>query len=340
MRFLSALLVLVLGGCGGSQEPASATRCGGNERPQLDCSPTVAFDSTKVNGGFEAFGIGATVNTEKTALRQIDDATQSYVLQFVNLCKEYNACAISQEDYSTRSENLRRRLAKVPELYESLGAAKGDNEKTVAALASAYSQLVPEDQRVELELDFSVQGQGAAESAPHALRSGERLPTGSRLFFTLRLSKPAYVYLFQKTALGETNVIFPDPRMALKNPIPATPVRIPDGTGAFRVNDRDIGTERVFVVASLTPVSSLDTAIAKLGNSPPSVGALKDVTGTTDSKDCKTRALELDQGSGQPGCTRSRGLDLDPGDASSMRARTEAADSTIVQVFSFEHTRQ
>lgn len=45
--------------------------------------------------------------------------------------------------------------------------------------------------------------------------------------------------------------------------------------------------------------------------------------------------LEFDQSSA--GCSRSRGLELAP-EGASTRAKTEAADDTIVKVFVFDHS--
>jgi hypothetical protein len=249
---------------------------------------------------------------------------------------------IDRTTYSTRSENLRRRMAKVPELYDEVKSAKDDDARR-KSLAKAYSELVPDESRRELAFDFSVEAQKPGESSARAIGATERLATGTKVAFVVRPSKSAYVYLFQRGPDGKVNVLFPDARIATKNPLPAgATLRIPPGEQSFKLNDKDIGTENVYIVASLDPLSSLSGAAEKLGSEGAPTGPLLQVTQTTtrETSGCP-RALELEE---TPKCVRSRGLELDgpsrEGAApASFRGRTEAADSVIVQRFSFEHTR-
>lgn len=358
IRSLRALAVVVpivhaVVACGPSPEPhASAPKCGAEERPPLNCESEFKYEGRKIEGGFSAVGLGgANAKTEESALRAIDKETEQYAAQARRLCDEYNKCVLDKATYSTRSENLRRRMSKVPELLDEVKGAS-DEDARRKALAKAYTELVPDEARRELALDFSVEAQRPSDGAPRAIAQGERLPTGTKVAFVVRPSKSAYVYLFQKSPDGKVNVLFPDTRIPTKNPLAAgSTLRLPPGSASFKLNDKDIGTERVYLVASLEPVVSLDGAIAKAtGDAAPS-GALAQVTQAEDktsSKGC-TRALELDDGAAdKPRCIRSRGLEYDDGGASggapaakqaSFRARTEAADSVIVQVFAFEHTK-
>jgi hypothetical protein len=355
LGFTSALslasLALVLA-CGSNPEPRSkAPMCGGEERQPLDCASEFKYEGRKIEGGFSAVGLGgASAKTEESALRAIDKETEQYVAQSRRLCDEYNKCVLDKSSYSTRSENLRRRMSKAPELLDEVKGAT-DEDARRKALAKAYVTLVPDEARRELALDFSVEAQRPSDGAPKAIAQGESLPTGTKVAFVVRPSKSAYVYLFQKSPDGKVNVLFPDARIATKNPLGAgATLRLPPGSASFKLNDKDIGTERVYLVASLDPVVSLDSALAKVNGGAPLGGALAQVTQAEDKagarKGC-TRALELDDGdSGKASCIRSRGLEYeeDTKDApsvrpASFRARTEAADSVIVQVFAFEHTK-
>jgi hypothetical protein len=238
-------------------------------------------------------------------------------------------------------------MSKVPELLDEVKSA-ADEDARRKALAKAYVTLVPDEARRELALDFSVEATKPGEGSARAVGAGERLPTGTKVAFAVRPSKSAYVYLFQKSPDGKINVLFPDPRIPTKNPLRAeSTLRLPPGSASFKLNDKDIGTERVYLVASLDPVVSLDGAMEKVNCGAAPSGAFAQVERTTSgSKGC-TRALELDEGDSSK-CVRSRGFELDEGDSSassgrarpvSFRARTEAADSVIVQVFAFEHTK-
>ena len=343
--------ILVAIGCGPSpaDPKTSGMKCGGEDRPQLNCESEFKYESRRFEGGLSVAGIGGiNAKSDEAALRAIDQGTEQYVAQSRRLCDEYNKCVVDKEAYSTRSENLRRRMSKVPELFDEVKGAKDDDARK-KALGKAYRQLVPDDARRELALDFSVDAQKPGEGGPRAIAAGERLPTGTKVAFIVRPSKGAYLYLFQKGPDGKVNVLFPDTRIGTKNPLAAgAGLRLPPAAGAsFKLNDKDLGTERVYLVASLDPVVSLDGAIATAaGGSAPS-GALASVTAAQrDSTPGCTRALELDEGPA-PKCTRTRGLELDeepPGsgaapERASFRARTEAADSVIVQVFAFEHTK-
>jgi hypothetical protein len=340
MRHLSFALVLMA--CGSSPQPQSSVpKCAGEERQPLNCESEFKYEGRKIEGGFSAVGLGgANAKTEESALRAIDKETEQYAAQSRRLCDEYNKCVVDKATYATRSENLRRRMSKAPELLDEVKSAT-DEDARRKALAKAYTQLVPDETRRELALEFSVEATKPADSAAKAIVQGERLPSGTKVAFVVHPSKSAYVYLFQKGPDGKVNVLFPDARMPTKNPLAANAtLRLPPGVGSFKLNDKDIGTERVYLVASLEPVVSLDGAMAKIESGPS--GALAQVTRADDKGKGCTRALEYDEGDGNAKCIRSRGLEYDEGPSAqpaSFRARTEAADSVIVQVFAFEHTK-
>ena len=346
---LTALLLIA--GCPGPDAQSPAPKCAGEERQQLNCESEFKYEGRKIEGGFSATGLGgANAKTEESALRAIDKETEQYAAQARRLCDEYNKCVLDKPTYSTRSENLRRRMSKAPELLDEVKGATDESTRR-KALAKAYTQLVPDEARRELALEFAVDAQKPSDSAPKAIAPGEKLPTGTKVSFVVRPSKSAYVYLFQKSPDGKVNVLFPDTRIATKNPLATGgALRLPPGSASFKLNDKDIGTERVYLVASLDPVVSLDSAMEKANSGAAPSGALAQVTRAEDKngggeKGC-TRALELDEGDTGGKCVRSRGLELDGAEGesagarpASFRARTEAADSVIVQVFAFEHTK-
>ncbi len=351
MRDLSVLvgMTMALGalvGCGGGGggDARAPVRCGGEERVPLSCESEFKYEGRTIEGGFSALGFGsANAKTDEVALRQIDQQTEQYAAQSKRLCEEYNACVVDKETYATRSENLRRRMAKVPELYDGLKAAT-EPEARRKALADAYQQLVPDEARRELSLSFAVQAKKPGEEQFRAITAGSSLPTETRVAFALQVSHAAHVYLFQKSPDGKLSVLFPDARISTQNPLqPGAELRIPPGGAAFRLNDKDIGTERVYVVASLEPLPSLADAAARVasgGEPQGTLAKLASVPSNQPQPSCTERGLELDDSS-TSGCVRTRGLELDPepNAQTSLRARTEAADGVLFQVFSFEHTR-
>ncbi len=353
LAFCSLLLglnaALACGNGGGGGEAKDPVACGGEQRAQLDCTSEFKYDATNVEGGFSAIGLGSLeAKTEQKALRQIDQETERYVAQSRRLCDEYNKCVIDRETYSLRSENLRRRMNRVPELYEGLKAA-ADPEQKRKALAKAYEELVPDESRVELALSFSVLGRKPDQADTVPLSEGASLPTGSRVAFAIQVSRAAHVYLFQKSQSGEVNVLFPDPRITVQNPIAAgTELRIPQGGASFKLDEKDVGTERVFVVASLEPVTALSQAVAGLQSGSQPAAPLQKLTQIGSGSDCNTRALSFEEDQPAAGCTRQRGLSFESDDGgksvgasaspASIRAKTEAADTLIARVFTFQHT--
>jgi Domain of unknown function (DUF4384) len=344
----SGLLVL-LTACGGSRaaqtpnaaSPSGATSCEGQMRQALDCASEVAYQGADVKGGLSVLGIGnASGDVEQKALREIDEQTALYISEARRLCDEYNKCVIDRDAYATRSENLRRRLAKVPELVDDVRAAASDEARR-SALSKAYRELVPAEGRTELTLDLSVVAQRPAEADMTPIAADAALPSGTHVAFLVNASRLAHVYLFQKSATGKISVLFPDPRIQLANPVPAgVTLRVPPEGASFRLDEKDIGSESVFIVASLHPIAELAAAAAHLSADRPA--AAEPALGRVAAIDphCKSRGFSLEQDRA-PGCVRARGLMLDSSEAphgTSLSTATEAADDTLANVFRFEHT--
>src|SRR5688572_28348104 len=116
------LVTLSILGCPGATHPETRV-CDGEERPQLDCMKEIKYDTQKVSGGFQALGVSAQASTEQIALRQVGAEVERYAAAARTLCDEYNKCVVPRAQYATRSENLRRRLEKAPELLEHVQAA-------------------------------------------------------------------------------------------------------------------------------------------------------------------------------------------------------------------------
>ena len=218
---------------------------------------------------------------------------------------------------------MRRRIARVPELAEQFQRATTDQARR-QALAEAYDTAVPAEARTDISLDFAVHAKKPGDDRAHAIASGTSLPTNTRLHFTLRASRTAHLYVFQRGPDGKVQMLFPHSGINLANPIAASTVlRIPQGEQTYRLNERDLGTEQVFLVASVEPLADPG-------------GAGTQVTGIAHgSSGCRTRALELDApAAAAPGCVRSRGIELhQAAEDSSLRVRMEARDSKIADVF-------
>jgi len=353
-RLLLLAALPLLGGCpprGATPRPGRTVECGGVERPLLDCASEVAYDGLRVEGQTSVLNLGRVQGaTERVAIHRINAEVERYVAAQTRLCREYNACVVSAEEYSARAAELSRRLLPVGGAVAAMNAATGYRERQ-APLLALYDAVVPAAARpeeitlrltVEAELPASVGG-GRVRVLP-----GEELPTNARVVFTLEVSRPAYLYVFQRSPGGEPTVLFPDARIGLANPLPAGVVqRLPPGADRFRVNERDLGEERVYLVASGEPLSSLDEALARVA-----AGAVKDVAASPelaalaalpprDAGDCAppatARGLELAPASRS--C--SRGLELAPAATpASLAARTDPGDSVIMKAFPFQHVTE
>jgi eukaryotic-like serine/threonine-protein kinase len=315
-----------------------AITCGGEPRVPLDCA---ARSSADVGASAVAFHASADA-VQQRALEAIDRQRRDLRDALVQLCEDYNKCVFDKATYASRSDDLHRRLAEVPTLLESVQVASTDRARRVA-LSDAYQRIVPEAARTELKLDFSALARRPGESSMTAAPSGATIPTGSQLAFAVTVSRSAYVYIFEKTAGGAIHSLFPDPaHITIDNPLsPGAPLRIPQGGAFFRIDDKDIGAEDVYLLASLKPIASVAQAAEQLRLGHRASPVLARVTSIDGN--CARRGLSFEEESpSSSGCRATRGLTFESeragAAAPSLAAITDAADDTIYTVYTFNHT--
>lgn len=368
---IACLLVLALPGCPAPVTGGQTVSCSGEDRVTLDCTSEVSYQGASGEAGVKVLNIAeAQGKFEEKAIRRVGDQVEQFVAAHTRACRDYNACVMSAEQYQAEASEARRRLQVLPVLTEALKSAKTDDERA-KALDALYRGVVPDEKRVE-EVTFRM---GMVADIPENLGGGSvsvapggSLPTGAKVFFKVDASKEAYVYIFQVTPTKGVNVLFPDPRIGTSNPLPGgTATRIP-GEKRFKLDDKDIGTEKVYVVVSTQPVSNLDAALDKVKSGQVTtlsqdqtlmqVAMVQAPTrlGSSGSGGTKCRALAL-EGDESPGaCTRPRALMLDRDDGgggggsrvsdmgggvpAEMAVRTSAGDDRIVTVFPFEHVTE
>ena len=91
------------------------------------------------------------------------------------------------------------------------------------------------------------------------------IATGTNVYFTIRTSEQAHVYLYQETPAGGINVMFPHPQMPMVNPLPAgQDLRIPPKPGFFTLEAEGVGREQVHIVASIEPLAKLETSLGNI----------------------------------------------------------------------------
>lgn len=331
--------------CNGAKTPGGL--------PALDCTSEVSYQGMKTGGGVEILSIGnGKAHYEDVAIRQVNDQLANFVAVQTRLCRDYNAGVVTREEYSSAATKTREAFTSSVSAAEAYKAATTDGARK-HALDALLRGAVPAEARVgELQLDLSLDADlpPSVGSGKNVVKPGAPLPTNARVAFTLRSSKEAYVYLFQKKPSGAVAVLFPDARAGAPNPLPAgSPVRIPQGSLRYRVTDEDLGVENVYIVASRSAIPALESAVTDVGagrvrvaSANAALASFATVAPGTPPAGCsRARALELE--GPPPSCTRSRGLVLDePGGASqaSMVVRTDPGDDTIVKVFPFEHVSE
>ena len=347
--------------CGGAQV-APPRHCTEGDRQQIDCSSEVSYQGIDAHGSLSALGsIQTSGQFHDVAIRRVNDNVAQYIAAQTRLCRDYDACAIDANTYHSESAKTRDLLLGATDLAGKVARAHSDTEQ-LHLFDKLYTSIVPETQRAE-ELTFQMAveaqlppwaGGGVLNIAPL-----QPLPTNSHVAFAFRSSSDAYLYIFQINASGDVVALFPDERIGTSNPLRAgVMTRVPAQGQSFRLNEKDLGTERVYVVASRRDVGILKAAVARINSQQVSqVGqdtmlaklATVKPAGDSDCHGTGTRGLELDTAPAapEPGkCTRTRGLVLETADGSvstnkpSLSARTAPGDDTIVKVFPFTHVTE
>lgn len=323
MRVMSAVglgvqalvLGLVLGSCktgGSSSKP--------------DCDSDIKYDARKVAGRVDVAKFGVEAETSVAAVREVDAAVERYTSRWRSLCMDYKNGAMTPEEYRVESRALRERMEKLETQMLVLEAAP-DAASYQAALKQIYLTMVPAEQAVDLELAFGVLAQKPGETSFTAVPPGGSIATGTKVYFNIRTTAQAHVYLYQETPDGKINVMFPHPQMPMVNPLPPNQeLRIPPG-GTFTLEPAGVGQEQVHLVASLEPLTYLATSLAK---PQPSAAELacgaRNLTYTPDAPcdDTQARTFGLTEPGNAPGV--------------SMTAANTAGSRSIHQVFTFQHT--
>lgn len=231
--------------------PIGTTTCGGETRPLIDCASEVAYQGATAQGSLKVGSIAnAGASYEEKALRRVDEETERYLAMQSRLCRDYNACALDRDSYQKESRAVRDRLNHIPALIDGLGKASSDDDRA-KAVDALYRTVVPADRRLE-EVTVSL---GVEAELPggrlEQVRRGAALPTDTRMRFSVQVSAESYVYIFQVSPDGGLVVLFPNDKIGTRNPLaPGGPERIPSGNGSFRLNDKDLGIEKVYIAVS------------------------------------------------------------------------------------------
>jgi len=325
----SALLtVSLLAACTGTPlspshgAPIGTIVCNGETRPLIDCASEVAYQGAAAQGALKVGGfVDGLASYEEKALRRVDEETERYVAQQSHLCRDYNACALDKDGYQKESRAVRDRLNRIPELRDGLEKAASDDDKA-KAVDALYRLVVPADKRVE-EVTVSLGVEAELPGGGHVqVGRGTALPTEARVAFSVQVSAESYVYIFQVSPDGSLVVLFPSDRIGTRNPLaPGGPARIPSGNGNFRLNERDLGTEKVYIAVSRRELTRVADALARVN-----AGQVTSLAG-----DVTLSAIGSIGGPSKP-CARSSR----PSPAAGLRVTTGAAPPTARVSAGFE----
>jgi hypothetical protein len=349
----------------------STVQCPDGPHVVQDCEMAFNLDSQKISGSMSVFQLGAKIDSEKQAMRQVNEQLMSYSVKQRELCKGWNGCSVTQDDYRRAQAQNNKVLDGVKAAAEDYQQADkaGDeraktNSMTKTVVMTAPETLlqiefsavlsVPKDPASVPRTDACKEGVDIKQTAPRVVGADATVPTGSEARFRVKVNKPAYVYLFQKfDETKELRVLFPDKQIALKNPLePDKEHVLPDTENTFCLDEKNIGLERVFIVASTQELTDMTSAVAAVEKGQyTTIPALKELdtiaSADAPTSGCKKRAFVLKKAGGgeaEGTCPLSRGWVLkskstDPSSPVSFTATADAGDTMIVKVFPVQHVR-
>jgi len=329
--------------CGGGPKPVRITCPDGVQRVQIDCSSEIDYQgrNTKGSASFKALFAGDFSTTE-TLLRTPPKEIELYIAAQRRLCRRYNACIVNAADFDRRSQDLSREIL----------MGKNPNSSEKIAMKVITSRLSPQGAgRLDLSVDLKMWA-STPDGQDHIVRPHMPVPSGATIKFDVMVNQTAYLYMFQRTQADGVTALYPHPDLNLRNPIlPNQVYSIPPERDRFRVNEQDLGMERVYIIVSLTEREDLKSAVARFaagdGGGLAGQQALSGLAGlgAPGKTHCATRGLVLEKSTGA-GCALSRGLVLIGGrrdvkakspPAVSLRVQTDPGDSMIVKVFPWLH---
>lgn len=288
---------------------------------RADCE-TIDYEARNLSARVDvANRVGVEIDTSKQAIREVDGWVEKYFAAWSTACRDYSNGALTREEYRDETSRIRQAMERFEELAMRLEKS-GSDEEFATNLRTTWTTLAPADAKVDLTASLQVMAKrpGAADFvlAP----PGATLPTGTQLYTVLQLQSPANVQFYQVDVRGKTNVLFPDPQIAINNPLPAgESLRLPPN-GVFELDAEDLGIEDLHVVVSADAVTAAPMV----------------AQASAPAADCKQRGLKFVADA----CPKSRGLVFrsDAGGAAataSIAASNGAAERGVHLVYTFHH---
>lgn len=131
-----------------------------------------------------------------------------------------------------------------------------------AAQGTSESSQLTGEAASGLKVVLTLQGR-PAEKNWQTLRSGDSLRSGDALRTHVKLTAAAYLYVVQFFPDGTASVLFPPPPEKQRFNPPGVSIQLPDA-GKIFVLDKNVGTEHVYVIASLKPLAEVDSSLVQV----------------------------------------------------------------------------
>lgn len=284
---------------------------------RADCE-TIDYEARNLSARVDVAGrVGVEVDTSKQAIREVDGWVEKYFAAWSTACRDYSNGALTREEYRDETGRIRQAMERFEELALRLEKS-GSDEEFASNLRETWTELAPPGEKVDLGAALQVMAKRPGSSDFVLAPPGATLPTGTQIYTVLNLKAPANVQFYQVDVRGKTNVLFPDPQIAARNPLPAgDALRFPPN-GVFELDDEDLGIEDLHVVISADAVTETPAATQ------------------APAADCSQRGLKFVADA----CPKSRGLVFrkDEGGGASIAATNGAAQRGIHLVYTFHHT--
>jgi hypothetical protein len=260
------------------------------------------------------------------------------------------------EEFAAKVLDLQNNYQKLVERVSLLEAVKGDPAILRKEFNSLYRDVVPpgEINKKAISLELIVQAKRTGGQI-EVVKDGVSLRTGEEIVLGLKLSKSAYVYLFQHKPSGTIEVLFPNNEFSKpENPIiPSDLVRIPPFGYSYVLNEEDIGEETIYIVVSKSELENLDTFLSDMEKG--SKTAQKNVErtmvnlfnehrpecaekqrGLLPAADTKDSECDLQFRGVEPNRTEN---DKFFSSYASAQLQTAPGDDLLIQTFRFQHLR-
>jgi hypothetical protein len=354
-------IIWIIGSCA-SNKPGLTIKCPngsvntGMDITIADCDTVVKYDGNVFEGKiFVSDLVDAGFENGQQVLRDVKDAATAVQIQYAQYCKAYNACNLKSAEFAAKVFKLQDSYQKLVERVSLLEAVKENYAIFSRNFNRLYNDVVPRDKinkkAIALELIVQAKRKGGQVAV---VKDGVSLRTGEEIVLGLKLSKSAYVYLFQRKPSGTIKVLFPnDTFNKPENPIsPSYLVRIPPFGYSYVLNDKDIGEEIIYVVVSKNELENLSASLSNIEKD--SKAAQRDVERTMVNlfnehrPECAGKQQELQRTTGirNSACdqilrgVQSQKTENDKffSNYASAQLQTAPGDDLLIQTFRFQHS--